>query len=117
MADWKRHMNSGFSNCRLLAYARDNCRNRDVKIFQIPHVWDAVGVSDGVDSWIAPTIADPFSVNIKRMMQDLLEGKQIPTPTPPGPARRRAIILDDPKQPDLPAIPAKPAVVRKRINF
>jgi hypothetical protein len=130
MSDFKRHMNSGYAGCRLLAYARDNHRNRDVKIFQIPHEWEAVGVSDGVDSWIAPVIADPFSVNIKRLMADLQAGKPLPTPVPPDKAqtappqlkKARVALLEEnaPKRVRVrieeaePAAPAKPA--RKRIN-
>lgn len=94
MADWKLYMSRDFAGCQLMAYARDNCRQRDVRIFKIPGEVESVGVSDGIDRWIAPVIADPFSVNIKRLMEDLCAGKPLPHPTPPGEAkpRRRAVL-------------------------
>lgn len=45
---------SRFSGCLHLASYHDPHRNRNVKIFMIPGDHEVVGVSDGVDAWIAP---------------------------------------------------------------
>jgi hypothetical protein len=93
MNRFNQYMNNGFSGCRLLAYARDNCRHRDVRIYQVPGFVEEVGVTDGTDSWIAPVIADPFSVNIRQIMRDLFDGKPIPAPIKPGPKSARIKLL------------------------
>lgn len=85
MANYKLHMNSKFASCRLLAHARDNHRNRDVKLYAIPGEFDVVGVSDGVDVWIAPTSINPFSVNVKQLLEKLARGEDLT----PAPLRRR----------------------------
>lgn len=92
MANWKTFINSGFSGCMLLAYARDHVRQRDVKIWLVPGERDDVGISDGTDAWIAPVSADCFSVNVKRLIDDLNAGKQIPKPVPPVAGGRRRLL-------------------------
>ena len=89
MADWRRYMGNKFAGCQLLAYAHDHCRLRDVRIYLIPGEFDDVGVTDGVDVWIAPVIADPFSVNVARLLADLQAGKPLPKPIPPQAKRER----------------------------
>lgn len=71
MSKYNHYMNSHFSGCRKLADARDNVRMRDVRLFELPGNLDHVGVSDGVDAWIAPVIAEPFSVNCRKLLNDL----------------------------------------------
>lgn len=71
------YVRSNFSACRHIADARDQHRERDVRIYMMPGEFDHVGVHDGTDSWIAPVIADPFSIDIKRTLQDIREGKPV----------------------------------------
>lgn len=99
MANFKTYINSGFSACTLLAYARDHCRNRDVRIFLIPGHDDCVGISDGVDAWIAPTRADVFSVNVERLIADLRAGR--PQKPVPLSAPRRTLLDPGPSEPPL----------------
>jgi len=106
MANWKHYINSGFAGCRLLAYARDYCRDRDVRIYQIPGQVDAVGISDGVDAWIAPVRADVFSVNVARLFDDMQAGRELPKPVPPV---RRGRVRLEPEDAPLPI--RKPRVV------
>lgn len=98
MADWKHYMNSGYAGCQLLAYARDHVRMRDVRIYKIPGEFDDVGITDGTDTWIAPVKADVFSVNVKRLMDDIAAGKQIPKPEPLVQSRRRQLLVEEPPQ-------------------
>lgn len=95
MADWKRYINSGFTGCLLLAYARDHVRIRDVRIWKIPGEVDDVGISDGTDAWIAPVSADCFSVNVKRLLDDLAAGKPLAKPVPLVANGRRRLIEED----------------------
>lgn len=96
MADWKHYINTGFAGCLLLSYARDHVRIRDVRIWKIPGEVDDVGISDGTDAWIAPVSADCFSVNVKRLLDDLAAGKPLPKPVPPvAGSRRRLIVVDE----------------------
>lgn len=43
-----------FGSCRVLCTGRDEHRQRDVRVFMLPGEFDVVGISDGVDAWIAP---------------------------------------------------------------
>jgi len=98
--NWKHYINNGFSGCRLIAYAHDNCRHRDVQIFAIPGHYDDVGIKDGVDAWIAPVITGHFfhnpRANIAQIMLDLRAGRPIAAPVPMSGSggRRRAVLLD-----------------------
>lgn len=73
----KYHLNSRFRTCHRIAKAFDLCRNRDVTLYLIPGRFDLVGVDDTVDVWMAPVAADPFSVNIKRIVADIQAGKPL----------------------------------------
>jgi hypothetical protein len=88
-----------FKACRLLAYARDHCRNRDVRLYQIPGQMECVGVSDGTDSWIAPAVESIFSVNVKQMLRDISDGKPVPSPRPLASSRVRLEEAEDPEPP------------------
>jgi hypothetical protein len=100
MANFAHYFNSRFAGCQCLAHAFDQHRNRDVKIYQIPGVVDCVGVSDGVDRWIAPVAPELFSVNIQKLLRDLQEGVSIKLPVngldqskkEPRSARRRLLL-------------------------
>lgn len=106
MANYKHYFNNGFAGCRLLAHAHDNHRDRSVRVYQIPGEVECVGVTDGVDKWIAPVIANPFSLNIGDLIKRLASGEQIKLPVnadPPAKApvksTRRALLPDSPTQP------------------
>lgn len=75
MARFNEYFKNHWDGCRLLAEARDNHRNRDVRIFMVPGEFDIVGVSDGTDAWVAPVAIDPFSVSVKRILEDIRAGK------------------------------------------
>ena len=94
MSRFNRFMEAHFAGCRLLAKARDNCRNRDVSIYQVPGEFETVGVSDGTDCWMAPVAADPFSVSVKRILDDLREGK---SPAPVISTKRTRVRVDAPQ--------------------
>lgn len=98
MHSFKTFINSGFSGCRHVASGRDPHRQRDVRIYAMPGIFDYVGAHDGVDSWVAPVAANPFDVNIVRLMADLQAGKSIPTPAALEP-RRRLRLAEPPSQP------------------
>jgi hypothetical protein len=87
-----------FEGCREIARGRDLHRQRDVRIYYCPGEFDHVGVHDGTDWWIAPVIADPFSVNVPRIMQQLRDGKPV-----------EEIKVERKRKPLLCAEPAPPA--------
>jgi hypothetical protein len=84
MTRFNHYFANHFSACRLLAEAYDHCRNRDVRIYLVPGEMEFVGVTDGIDCWIAPVRAELFSVNIQRIIQDIHAGLD------PSPMRRSA---------------------------
>lgn len=86
-----------FGGCRQLADAYDHCRNRAVKLYQIPGIADCIGVTDTVDCWIAPVSESLFTVNITRLLKDLQEGKKIQLPVRGHQltqTRRRALLIN-----------------------
>lgn len=100
-------MNSHFrtAGCRLIARARDECRNRDVSIYAMPGYWDVVGVSDGIDAWVCPVAAGAFfksnTGDVYELMRALKDGHPLP-PVPPvagKPAKPRRVSLDDDEEP------------------
>lgn len=98
MSRFNHYMNSHFSSCTLLAYARDMHRERDVQLFRLAGEWEAVGVSDGVDAWIAPVVRGAkffHTVDVWQLLNDAREGKEIPKPTPLLQGRRRLLMDDD----------------------
>ncbi len=98
MSRFNTYFNNNFSGCRLLAYARDPHRGRDVSIYMMPGFVEEVGVTDGIDKWICPVIANPFSVNIIDIMRRVIAGESIPTPVKPGVGKtsRRAVLAEEP---------------------
>lgn len=109
MQSFKTFINSGFSGCRHVASGRDPHRQRDVRIYAMPGIFDYVGAHDGVDSWVAPVAANPFDVNIVRLMADLQAGKDIPAPQPLEARRRLRLINSPPPQPPAQPEPRKRA--------
>lgn len=104
MSRFNRFMENHFAGCRLIAKAYDHCRSRDVSLFAIPGEFQVVGVSDGTDCWMAPVIADPFSVRVQSLLDMLREGKPLPAI---GKARQRVLIA-----PEAPSQPARKERVR-----
>ncbi len=98
MADWKHHISTHFSACRLIANAHDHCRHREVKLWLVPNEWENVGVSDGVDAWIAPVSASIFSVNVLRLIQDFQKGIPFPKSDIPSQKIKRVPLLNQPRQ-------------------
>lgn len=105
MSRFNSYFANDFRACRLLAYAHDHCRDREVRLYQIPGEMECVGVTDGTDSWIAPAVESIFSVNVKQLLRDIFDGKQIPAPTKPV-ARGGRVKLEDP-EPDPPLRPRR----------
>lgn len=82
MSRFNRFMESHFAGCRLLANTTDNCRGRQVRVYALPGEFAVVGVCDGVDAWLAPVVADPFSVNVSRLLDRLRAGEDIKVEAP-----------------------------------
>ena len=115
MTRFNHHMSSHFSGCRLLAEAHDPHRNREVSLYLIPGTVEVVGVSDGVDAWVAPALAHCFSVNVPDILRRIAVGehvapirRQAPTPAKrerravisepePAPRSRRAMLTEEAK--------------------
>lgn len=82
-------MQTHFRACVLLAESSDPHRGRAVKLYEIPGRDDVVGVSDGVDAWVAAVATNPFSCDVARALQRLRSGdvprRQRVTLTTPAP--------------------------------
>lgn len=79
MSRYNTLINTHFSGCRLLAEGHDQHRNRPVKVFMIPGDFTIVGITDTVDSWIAPTSVAPSDLfdKVRRVLHDFQNGKNI----------------------------------------
>lgn len=117
-------LGSHFAGCLVLARARDVYRNRDVTVHMIPGDFSIVGVSDGVEAWIAPVVVNPFSVNVKKLLEDVQAGKPLTAPepllrrrpppvatTPPPPLLKRR---GEPISPVAEATKPAPQLMRRR---
>lgn len=93
MSRYNRHFANHFSSCRLLAYAYDPHRQRDVKLYMIPGEVEVVGVHDGVDSWIAPALNELFSVDVKTLMRAIFDGKDVEVVGKPSAGSRTRVTL------------------------
>lgn len=96
MSRYQYYLKNGFDSCRLLAVTRDVHRNRDVRVYMIPGEFDYVGVNDGVDKWIAPVIANPFSVDVRKLLAAVAAGSTTPTDAP---APRQRVKLEPQEAP------------------
>lgn len=72
-------INTHFSSCRLLVEGHDPHRDRKVKVFMVPGDFSVVGLTDGVDSWIAPTSVAPSDLfdKVRRVLHDIQNGKHV----------------------------------------
>jgi hypothetical protein len=116
MGKYNSYMNHQFGSCRLLATAHDEHRDRPVRLYMLPGIFDIVGITDGTDSWLAPVIADPLSVGVARLLEDIREGKspavvnkgRIPSMIgPANPGRRRVQLLGSEEAPAAAAEPRR----------
>lgn len=131
MSKYNHYLMGHFGSCRLIARAFDDCRNRQVKLYAMPGIYDAVGVTDGTDAWIAPAAASPFfrtsTGDVTAIMRRLAAGED-PGPVPDAPAtaqkRLRARLVHDPDPipptrrrvllADVPAQEPQPTHLRRR---
>lgn len=102
MSRFNHYFANDFAACKLLAKTHDPHRNRDVRLYMVPGIDDAIGVTDGVDKWIAPVAGDPFGINIRQVMADVRGGgkpyEARPAGTAPG-GRRKLLQSDSPPDP------------------
>ena len=105
MSRYNRYFLNHFSDCRLIVEGFDEHRNRKVQVRLIPGEFDVVGISDGVDAWVAPVSVAPSTLfdKVRRIMHDIKAGKdpaallskprirmtQAEAPTPKSTQRRR----------------------------
>lgn len=106
VSDLKYHQKSNFAQCRHIANAYDPHRLRDVKLYHIPGDFTVVGVSDGVDTWIAPTACNPFSVDVVRLYERIRNGEILEAPNQ---VRKRIVVA-------LPQLAPTPTTTRTRIH-
>lgn len=94
---FNQYMNAHFrqSECRLIARAHDNSRNRDVCLYALPGHFDLIGVSDGVDAWIAPAVPGPFYGNATADCADILRRLKAGEAIPDVRATRTRVRLED----------------------
>jgi hypothetical protein len=85
-----------FRDCRLLVTGFDPHRQREMRVHLIPGEFDYVGVTDGVDAWIAPSSVAPSDLfeKVRAALADIRAGRE---PKPAGSTRRRVLIDDDPQ--------------------
>jgi hypothetical protein len=127
VANFKHYFNNNFAGCRLIAHARDEHRNRDVRLYLIPGHLDAVGVTDGVDKWVAPSSVNVFSVDLAGTMRRISAGEHVDLPLNKPQAQpvaqvrtRRTLVASDGSSPSpaprrtLIAAPA-PVSARRRL--
>lgn len=91
------YLRNGFDSCRLLAKTRDVHRDRDVSVYALPGEFEYVGVHDGVDKWIAPVIANPFSVDVRKLLANISSGVSTPEEAPTTKARVRLVSTEVPR--------------------
>lgn len=117
---YNRYFANHFRDCRLLHTGYDPHRQRQVEIRLIPGEWDVVGITDGIDSWVAPVVvASPMFDKARQAMADIRAGKD-PKPTE---GRRRVLIDDGPEpsptgrltqsQPNIQSLPIKSEEARR----
>jgi len=85
---FKHHIQAHFQACYKLADAKDPHRNRDVRLYLIPGEQRYVGVSDGVDAFVAPVDINPFGVDVRKLIGEYLSTGKLPGPSTPRPRVR-----------------------------
>ena len=119
MSRYNHLINDHFRSCLLLAKAYDPHRNRQVMLRAIPGQFEFVGVSDGVDAWIAPAVASCFSVNVQRILQDLQNGKMPVVDQATGSRPRSRVlpnVLKEPEQAPSPAPRVRVTVEKETVR-
>lgn len=118
---YNRYFANHFRDCRLLVTGHDPHRQRQVEVRLIPGEWDVVGVSDGIDAWVAPVVvASPLFDKARVVMADIRAGKD----PKPMEARRRVLIQDEDQtsptgrritqsQPNIQSLPIKSEEARR----
>lgn len=97
ISSFKYWINNRFEGCVHIATTHDPYRNRDVKVYAMPGDFELVGISDGVDCWVAPVSANPFirfGVDVKKLLGLLREGT-FKGPANAGTLERRRIISQE----------------------
>ena len=104
---------SHFQGCLHLASYHDSHRKRDAKVFMVPGDHEIVGISDGVDSWIAPANTSVAGYSLLALLESVRAGTfQGATPAK---VPRRHINVESTKQATrIPEIPAQ--IQRRRIT-
>jgi hypothetical protein len=113
---YNKHFANHFSSCRLLATGHDPHRNRDVQVRQLPGEFDVVGVTDGVDAWVAPiTVApSPLFDRVRKAFADIRAGLSPKVTESESPkVHRRPLTLPPPASQQQPQQPE--ARIRRRV--
>lgn len=96
---YNRHLCEHFKNCRLLKIGHDPHRNRRVEIRFIPGEFEVVGMTDGVEAWVAP-LATGFLEDVRKMLAELQKTGKFPEAVVEPEKRRKErvrIQLDEPE--------------------
>ena len=104
------YFSNHFGSCRLLKEMRDPHRERDVSVYALPGEFSCVGITDGIDAWVAP-VATGFLEDVRKMLLQIQAGGD-PRPVlskkrgqaAPSPTGRRHISV--PEIQNLPNTPA-----------
>lgn len=75
---FNQYLNCHFRNCHEIAGTYSESYKRVVRIFYIPGYYDVVGISDGVDSWIANATASVCGINVRRILDSIFKTNIIP---------------------------------------
>lgn len=115
---YNHHFQNHFGSCRLIVEGHDPHRNRPIQVRLIPGEFEVVGLTDGVDAWIAPVSTAPSDLfdKVRRIIEDVKAGKQVgvtthavrerrkintPTEDPPPTRERRVIASASPQTTNL----------------
>ena len=122
---------SQFGSCRLLKKGHDPHRNRDVRIYALPGEFEIVGMTDGVDCWVAP-VATGFLEDVRKLLARIRAGEDVRAVEDDRPPARRRINVSEGQsptgrmttaQPEIQNLPGAPtaklemAPSRRRINI
>lgn len=71
---YNRLFESHFQGCLRLAGYQDPHRKREVGVFMIPGDHSMVGISDGVDAWVAPVNTTVAGINLSELLEAVRAG-------------------------------------------